>query len=357
LPQVHDAIVVGGGVIGLACAREAARRGLSVLVLEREAPGAGASGVAAGMLAPVSEADFGEQRLLKLNLAALERWPQFAAELGVEDVLLETGALVVAADRDDAEALGRLHRLHGELGLPSSWHGPRSLRRLEPSLSPRVAGGIEAPAEASVDPAAVIAALTGALHAEGAELRAPVGVEDLIFEGGRVTGVRAGGSELRAGAVVLAAGAWSSGLGAGAVRPLKGQLLELRARAGRPLPIERVIRTPRCYLVPRSDGRVVLGATVEEQGFDDSVTAAGVLWLLEHAREVLPDVGELELERARAGLRPATADNLPLVGPGAHPGLLLATGHGRNGVLQAPLAAELVGDALVSERQGALAGA
>jgi glycine oxidase len=174
-----------------------------------------------------------------------------------------------------------------------------------------------------------------------------------VREDGAVTGVVAGGEEVRAETVVVAAGAWSGALGAGQVRPVKGQLLELAVRAGRAAPIERIVRTPRCYLVPREGGRLVLGATVEEQGFDTTVTAEAVFDLLDAAREVLPDVGELELVRARAGLRPATPDNVPLVGRGPEEGLLLATGHHRNGILHAPLAAELV----ARELTGALAGA
>lgn len=345
----HDVVVVGGGVIGLACAHEAARRGLSVVVAERDSVGAGASGVAAGMLAPVTEAEFGEERLLGMSIEARRRWPAFAAGLGLDGSLREDGALVVAADRDDAEELQRLHGLQERLGLDARWLGPRALRRLEPGLSPRVSGGIEAPGDASVDPSEVVAALAGALREEGGELREGANVESLAREDGRVTGVVIGEEQIRAGSVVLAAGAWSGGLGAGPVRPVKGQLLELAVRPGRPAPIERVVRTPRCYLVPRDGGRVILGATVEEQGFDTTVTAEGVFDLLENAREVLPDVGELELVRARAGLRPGTPDNLPLVGAGPEPGLVLATGHGRNGILHAPLAAELVARELTTE--------
>ncbi len=353
MSRSYDALVVGGGVIGLACAQEAARRGLSVLLAERDSVGAGASGVAAGMLAPVTEADFGEERLLRMSIEARERWPAFAARLGIDSSLRQDGALVVAADRDDAEELRRLHGLQEQLGLDAQWLGPRALRRLEPGLSPRVAGGIEAPGDASVDPSVVVGALAEALRDLGAELREDAEVESLVRENGRVCGVSIGGEQVRAGTVVLAAGAWSGELGAGPVRPVKGQLLELAVRPGRAEPIERVVRTPRCYLVPRDGGRVILGATVEEQGFDTTVTAEAVFDLLESAREVLPDVGELELVRARAGLRPATPDNVPLVGPGPEPGLVLATGHHRNGILHAPLAAELV----ARELTGALASA
>ncbi|MDQ3719618.1 MAG: FAD-dependent oxidoreductase, partial [Actinomycetota bacterium] len=234
----YDAAVVGGGVIGLSCAREAARRGLSVVVLERETVGSGASGVAAGMLAPVTEADFGEDGLLRMSLAARALWPAFASELGVGSALREDGALVVAADRDDAEELGRLHRLQRELGLEAQWLGPTALRRIEPGLSPRVAGGIDAPGEASVEPSLVLDALAEALRAEGGELRENAPVAGLVQEDGRVTGVRLGTSEeVSARAVVVAAGAWSAALGAGPVRPVKGQLLELRARGARGAPL------------------------------------------------------------------------------------------------------------------------
>ncbi len=213
----YDAVVVGAGVIGLACAREAARRGLSVAVLERESAGCGASGVAAGMLAPVTEADFGEDRLLRMNLAARELWPAFASELGLGSALREDGALVVAADRDDVEELRRLHGLQQQLGLGAQWLGPSALRRVEPRLSPRVAGGIDAPGEASVEPALVVDALAEALRAEGGELREGEPVEGLVREAGRVSGVRlASGEEVRGRAVVLAGGGWREA----AIRPV-----------------------------------------------------------------------------------------------------------------------------------------
>jgi len=350
-----DVAVVGGGIVGLACAWYAARRGMSVVVLERDRLGGGASDVAAGMLAPVTEADFGEDELLELNLAAAERWPAFAAELaeasGLGTGLRETGALVVAADRDDAEELHRLAELHAALGLPSRWIGPREARTLEPGLSPRVRGAIHAPRDHQADPAATVRALAAACRKAGVELREHVEVAELVRTGGAVSGVATATAEVPARTVVVAAGAWSAGLypDAPAIRPVKGQIATLRAPDPALAPAH-VVRTPRCYLLSREDGRVVLGATVEERGFDTSTTADGVFRLLEAAREVLPDVGELEWTGVRAGLRPGTPDNLPVIGPGSVDGLVWATGHYRNGVLLAPLTGEIVASILTGER-------
>jgi glycine oxidase len=353
--KTYDAVVVGAGIVGLACAWRGAQRGLSVLVLERDEPGAGASGVAAGMLAPVTEADFGEERLLRANLESRSLWPGFAAELreltGLETRYRETGALVVAADRDDAEELRRLHGLHRSLGLDTEWLVPSACRRHEPGLSPRIGGGILAPADAQVDPRATVGALAAALELAGGELLSGVEVVGIETSGGRVQGVRTAGGRVATEQVVIAAGCWSGeGLETGGrlpeVRPVKGQLLELRAQAGQEPPIQRIVRTPRCYLLARENGRVVLGATVEEQGFDTSVTADGVYRLLEAAWEVLPDVRELELVSARAGLRPGTPTNEPVIGPGEPEGTLFATGHYRNGVLLAPLTGDGIAELL-----------
>jgi glycine oxidase len=340
--------VIGAGLIGLACAWRMQGRGLSVLVVDRAAePGAETSHVAAGMLAPVTEADFGEEARLRVNLHGRERWPAFAAELeersGLPTGYRESGALVIAADRDDAEALRRLHGFQLSLGLEAEWLAPSACRRLEPGLSPRIAGGILAHDEALADPRATIRALAAVID----EIALGVEVTSIEHSGGRVSGVRTTRGSLECPTVVVAAGAWSPGLaptGEGPpVRPVKGQILELRPRAGMEAPLSRIVRTPRCYLVPRSDGRVVLGATVEEQGFDTAVTADGVFRLLEAAWEVLPEVGELELLGARAGLRPGTPDNAPVVGAdGELEGLVWATGHWRNGVLLAPLTGESV---------------
>jgi glycine oxidase len=341
-----DVVVVGAGVIGLACAWRCAQRGLRVVVLERDRPGAGASGVAAGMLAPVTEADWGEEELLRLNLTGAAAWPGFREELesaaGQSTCFGEGGALVVAADRDDAEELRRLHHFQRELGLDASWLSATEARSLEPGLSPRVRGAIHAPHEHHVDPVAVVRALAAAAAAAGAELRTGCEVESV--EPGAA--VLVGGERVPAGDVVVAAGARSAALGGPPVRPVKGQILELRARGGRLA--SRLVRTPRCYVVDRGDGRVLVGATVEERGFDTAVTVDGVYTLLESAWEVLPDVRELEWVGAHAGLRPGTPDNAPAIGRDGN-GVVWATGHYRNGVLLAPVTAQAVAALVAGE--------
>jgi len=323
-------------------------------VLDRGELGRGTSNVAAGMLAPISEADAGERALLRLGLASARRWPAFAAELeevtGLSTGYRDSGALVVAADRDDAEALRRLHEFQRSLGLSSEWLTPSRCRALEPGLAPSIAGGILAPQDGSADPRATVRALASAAE----EVQLGVEVHAIDHDGSAVTGVRTSAGTIACEQVVVAAGPWSAALapaGEGPpVRPVKGQILELRTRGSMPQPFERVVRTPRCYLVSRGDGRVVLGATVEEQGFDTTVTADGVFRLLEAAWEVLPEVGELEFVDARAGLRPATPDNVPLVGPDRDlDGLIWATGHWRNGVLLAPLTGDTVAGLLTQD--------
>jgi glycine oxidase len=347
-----DAVFVGGGVIGLCCAWYAARRGAEVAVLERAQPPAGATRVAAGMLAPVGELAFGEPRLLEMTLASARLYPEFVAELeaaaGVSPGYAQRGALHVALDRDEAAELRRVHDLQRSLGLEAEWLAPRRCRELEPGLTPSFNGGVHAPGEAAIDPRALTAALLAALDLAGAEVRTGAEVVDGVFDGERLTGVRtATGEELRAGAVVLAAGAWSGRAewlpehARPPVRPVKGQTLELRSRDGG-APCQRILVSERVYLVPRADGRLIVGATVEEQGFDTAVTAGGVHELLREAYRLLPDIAEMELVEALAGLRPGTPDNLPLIGPGAVEGLILATGHYRNGILLAPLTAEAV---------------
>jgi glycine oxidase len=355
----YDAVVAGAGVIGLSCAWALAERGARVVVLDREAPPAGATRVAAGMLAPVGELEFGERKLLDLTLEAARSYPAWVERLeaasGVATGYARTGALHVALDRDEAAELRRHHDLQRSLGLEAEWLGPRACRRLEPGLSPSLSGGVEVPGEAAVDPRALTRALLAALERLGVEVRGGAAVSEGLFADGRLRGVRTeDGEKFETPHTVLATGSWGADwLPADArphVRPVKGQILELR---GAEPVCERIVASERVYLVPREDGRLIVGATVEERGFDTAVTAGGVHELLREAYRLLPEVAELELVEAAAGLRPATPDNLPLVGEGAVGGLVLATGHYRNGILLAPLAAERVAEVVAGPARGA----
>jgi len=351
-----DVLVVGGGIIGLAIAWRARQAGMTVTVLERDRAGSGTSSVAAGMLAPVAEVEFGAAggRLLELGLRSVSMWSAFASELeaasGGRVGLLRTGTLLAARDDDDARELERQLDFRRSLGLAVRRLRPSEARELEPALAPTVRLALEVPEDHSVDPRAVITALLRACDIAGVTLRERARVARVELDGGseRISGVTLeGGERVQAAQVVLAAGPWSErieGLPAGAgvpVRPVKGQILRLRDPTGPGL-LRRVLRFRGGYLVPRSDGRYVLGATVEERGFELAPTAGGVYELLRDARELVPGISELEIEELSVGLRPGTPDNAPAIGPGAVPGLIWATGHYRNGILLAPLTAELV---------------
>ncbi|MDT0274329.1 glycine oxidase ThiO [Blastococcus goldschmidtiae] len=350
-----DAVVAGGGLVGLSVAWRAARRGLSVTVVD-DAPGAGASLAAAGMLAPVAEAGYREEDLLRLGLASLASWPAFAAELeaasGMPVGLRTTGTLVLGFDEDDVRELDALLRFQRELGLTAERLTPREARRREPALTPRVRGGLLVEGDHSVDGRAVHAALLAAAAAAGVQL-VRERVAEVVVERDRAVGLRlTSGSVVRAGTTVLALGAHSGGLPglpALPVRPVKGQILRLAGADGLLQgTVRALVRGRHVYLVPYGDGGVIVGATVEDRGFDARVTAGGVHDLLHDAIEVVPEVEELELAETLARWRPGTPDNAPLLGPSSLPGLVLATGHHRNGVLLTPVTAEATAELLVS---------
>ncbi|MFF8033984.1 MULTISPECIES: glycine oxidase ThiO [unclassified Streptomyces] len=356
-----DVLVVGGGIIGLVTAWRAAQRGLATAVVDPE-PGGGAARVAAGMLAAVTELHYGEETLLGLNLASARRYPGFAAELteltGQELGYRRCGTLAVALDADDRAHLRELHALQQRSGLDSQWLSGRECRRLEPMLAPGVRGGLRVDGDHQVDPRRLAAALVTACVRTGVTVhRAWAG--RLLVAGGRATGVvTADGTELGAGQVVLAAGSLSGRL-AGVpedvlppVRPVKGQVVRL-TMPERPGPflsrtVRAVVRGSQVYLVPRENGELVVGATSEELGWDTTVTAGGVYELLRDAHELVPGITELPLTETRAGLRPGSPDNAPLLGPTGLDGLLLATGHYRNGVLLTPVTGDAMAHALTT---------
>jgi glycine oxidase len=350
-----DVLVVGGGVIGLSSAWRLAQRGASVTVVDAVLAGA-ASGVAAGMLAPVTEARLGEAPLLALNRASWARWPAFAAEVadaaGRPVGYRADGTLVVALDADDRAALEELAARHRLMGLEVTPLRSREARAAEPGLAPGIRGGLLAASERSVDPEALVPALRDAANATGVTLVAAEVERITTGADGRVTGVALASGETLAGATtVLAAGCRSAsipGLPDGArppVRPVKGQILTLRQPPGDPLvgrTLRGLVRGSSIYLVPRDDGRVVVGATVEERGWDGRPTAGGAYELLRDALALVPGLDDAELVAVRTGLRPGSPDALPMVGPGGVDGLVVATGHHRNGILLTPVTAEAV---------------
>ena len=342
--SAYDVAVAGGGPIGLACGWAAARRGLRTLVVDSGEPGAWH--VAAGMLAPVTEAEPGDEALLELSLRSARGFAAFCAQLE-DSGYREAGTLAVARDRDEAEALERTLAFRREHGLEVERLRPSQARRAEPALAPTVRLALEVPGDHSVDPRRLVAALRRALSAAGGELRHGR-VEAVESDGARATGLRlADGAVVAADQVVLAVGAAAGRFGL-PVRPVKGQVLRLRDRNGPGL-VTRTIRGAGAYLVPRADGRYVLGATMEDRGWDAAPTAGGVYELLRDMAEIVPGVLELEIEELLAGHRPATPDNVPAIGPGSLEGLIWAAGHHRNGILLTPVTAELVGGLLVGE--------
>ena len=308
-----DAVVVGGGVIGLACAWRARQRGLDVVVLDRGRPGAGATQAAAGVLAPDPET----RGFTALARRSAELWPALAEELGGAGYT-RCGSIALAFD-------GKTPDLEGE------WLDRDTLLALEPGVSSECAGGILLADDASVDPRRVVDALCARL---GEAVRTGSEVVELTPHEVEL----ADGSRIAADRVVLAAGAWTARRLARRlpVRPVKGQTLRMRG----PLPATRIIRSEHVYVVPRASGETVIGATVEEAGFDESVSDAATAALLEAATRALPSVAELELVEASVGLRPGTPDDGPLIGEWE--GFLVAAGHYRNGVLLAPITAEAV---------------
>ncbi|MDP9068974.1 MAG: glycine oxidase ThiO [Actinomycetota bacterium] len=340
-------MIAGGGVIGLGIAWRAASAGLEVVVADAR-PGRGASWAAAGMLAPVTEVHYGEVPLLALNLESHARYPRFVAELqrdaGVAVGHRRCGTLLVARDQDDNAALAEVFMFQQRLGLEVTRLRSREVRDLEPSLVPSVRGGIMVEGDHQVDNRSLVEALLRACAARGVTFEVAK-VARVDIEDDSVTGVvLSDRRHLAAAQVVIAAGAHSGridGTPLLRVRPVKGQLLHLRSRDATPLP-SRNIRGLEVYLVPRPDGRLVVGATVEEQGFDPAVTAGAVHDLLRAASELFPGVAEMELVEVAVGHRPGTPDNAPLLGPAGVRGLIIATGHYRNGVLLLPVTADAI---------------
>ena len=341
--------IIGAGVVGLGIAWRMAARA-TVTVFDRGEAGSGASRAAAGMLAACCEAEPGEEALVALGRESQARWPAFAADLehatGVDVELRREGTLVLALTADDqAEIAHRLEFQRG-LDLPLEWLSPASTRAREPHLAGKIAGALFSPEDHQVDNRKLVRALRIAAEAAGVKIHEHRAVKEIVVRGGRAIGVMLeDGTTAAADMVVLAAGAWSRGIGGlppdrrPPVRPVKGQTLALRMDAAAPL-LSHVLWAPGAYLVPRRDGRLIVGATVEEKGFDAAITAGGLLTLLEAAWRAVPAVEELPVEEIWVGHRPGSRDDAPILGRGPLDGLFYATGHHRNGILLAPVTAD-----------------
>jgi len=344
--------IIGAGVIGLAIAWRLAARGIAVRIFDRGAAGAGASHAAAGMLAACAEAEPGEEALVALGRESQARWPAFAAELlaasGMDVELRPEGTLLLALTADDQARLTHLLVFQQKLGLPLQWISAADTRRREPHLAGKLAGAVFSPEDTQVDNRKLMAALRIAGEAAGVSISECQLVSAISSRAGRVDGIILGdGTKVPADVVVLAAGAWARSIEGvdpklrPPVRPIKGQMLALRMNPAAPL-LSHVVWAPGAYLVPRRDGRLLVGATVEEKGYDTSLTAGGILTLLEAAWRAVPAIEELAIDEMWVGHRPGSRDDAPILGAGPIDGLIYASGHHRNGILLAPITADAI---------------
>ena len=337
-------------MVGLGIGWRLADRGAAVKLFDRGKAGAGASHAAAGMLAACCEAEPGEEALVALGRESQARWPAFAQELerasGVNVELRGEGTLVLALTADDQAEIAHRLEFQRRLGLPLEWLAAPATRAREPHLAGKIAGALFSPQDHQVDNRKLVQALRIAAECAGATIHEHRPVKEIIVQNGCAKGVVfEDGANESADMIVLAAGAWSRGI-AGLppdrrppVRPVKGQVLALRMNPQAPL-INHVVWAPGAYLVPRRDGRLIVGATVEEKGFDETVTAGGVMALLDAAWRAVPAVEELAIEEIWVGHRPGSRDDAPILGRGPLEHLFYATGHHRNGILLAPVTAD-----------------
>ena len=348
VPGIKTIAIIGAGVAGLGPAWQLALRGWEVHLFEAHKVGSGASTKAAGMLAPTAEVTFEEEDLLHLGQQSLELYPRWAGELeettGIDLDYRREGTLMVAIDRDDAEALQHIYNYHQRLGLPVERLLGEEARRREPGLDPSVHFALFSPHDHQIDPVKMITALRLAFLDAGGQLYEESPVAEVVIRDAEVRGLTlVGGEAIEFPNILVAAGAWSrkiAGIPDGIlphIRPVRGQMISVAL--GEPPLTGHVIRAPDAYLVPKSDGRLLIGATMEERGFDLRHTAGGVLDLLTGAWEALPGIYDAPILDMWTGLRPITLTNTPVIGTTEIDGLHLCVGHGRNGILLAPITA------------------
>jgi glycine oxidase len=344
--SAFDVAIVGGGIIGGSIAFELAAERLKVVLLDRQQPGQGASWAAAGMLSPGPDSPESAP-LVPLGKESLRLYPEFVSQ--VEDVsgrpqaFAREGALQIFAGPSGESERQKMATEYQRLGLGFELISLDEARRVEESLGPAARAAAWLRDEAVVDPRLLTVAVIEAARRRGVEIRHDCSVAAILHNGNRCDGVLAGGERFAARFVVVAAGAYSGGIERLAryapTRPVRGQMLALRSRD---LRLRRVVRSLKGYLVPRRDGRIIVGSTLEEAGFDNHVTPSGMRKILDAALELVPGLASAEVIETWAGLRPGTPDNLPILGPTDVEGLLIATGHYRNGILLTPVTAKLL---------------
>jgi glycine oxidase len=344
--KTFDVVIAGGGLIGGTIAFELARAGLDVALFDRQAPGEGSSWAAAGILSPAPE-NAGMISTVPLGRASLRLYPKLVAaveEISGQNVGFRArGTLEALFSTDAQEKLSTIIALHHGLGLRAEPVRADDAREMEPALSPEVEAAVFRPDEACVDNRALTKAVLEAAERSGAKIFAGSNVQSIANDGGRCSGVMVNGEKVESRWTVIAAGCCSAEIEGAAdyapVRPAKGQMIALRAAN---LSIERVLWSDGVYLVPRNDGRIIAGATVEYVGFEKNVTVGGLQKILTAALQLAPGLTDAQMEETWAGLRPDAPDHLPIVGPTDLDGLLIATGHFRSGILLAPITAKLI---------------
>ena len=355
-------IIIGGGVIGLGIGWQLAKMGCAVTIYERDRAGRAASWAAAGMLAPLSEVHFEEQELLQLGSMSLRLYPEWVEELEADSRMSvgykTEGTLIVGIDRDDAQLLQHLYESQKLLDLRVEWLDGAAAREIEPLLSPKITAAISSEDDHQVDNRLMVKALITAYQKAGGTLFENIPVEKIELREGQAKGVWVKGALHDADVVVLAAGCWSNEIGGlpenvtPPIRPVKGQMLALKMESS--VALQKVIRTPRAkyatdvYLVPKNNGRLVIGATSEEMGFDTQLTAGGLFELLRGAWEAVPGIYELPILETWAGLRPGSRDNAPILGPTEVKNMIMATGHYRNGILLTPITAREISSLILT---------
>ena len=349
-----DTVIVGGGVIGLSIARSMALRGVrNICVIERQECGTEASFAAAGMLAPQAEADNPDE-FFQLLCRSRDLYPDWAstlkAETGIDIELDLTGTICLSFNEDEEQELRQRFEWQSKAGLSAERLTTAEVRRLEPQISASVTGALLFPRDVQVENRRLLAALATSVQVLGVSVMNETNVEEVVVSAGHVSGVQTNKGLIQSPTVVIAAGAWSDLTGAMKfpVEPVRGQMVCLSAK---PQLTRHVIYSPRGYLVPRQDGRLIAGSTTERVGYLKMVTAGGVKSILMNASEISPAIERLPLVTSWAGLRPRAPDGLPLLGPCDEiEGLIYATGHYRNGILLAPLTGELIAETVVDGR-------